>query len=172
MGSLISRESADQLLTTQNRLCLLGAAPLLPITRLEEKTGLVSPGLLDVTNVEDLPDKEYFGPLLCLIRYDDFEQALRIANNTRFGLSAALYSDDPGRWRRFRQQIRAGIVNWNRPTTGASGSAPFGGIGDSGNLRPSAYYAADYCAHPVTSMEAETPFMPDHLSPGLESGNL
>ena len=55
----------------------------------------------------------------------------------------------------FWANIRAGIVNWNRPTNGASSGAPFGGIGWSGNHRPSAYYAADYCAYPVASAEAD-----------------
>ena len=49
------------------------------------------------------------------------------------------------------------MVNWNKPTNGAPSTAPFGGIGLSGNHRPSAYYAADYCAYPVTSSEAEAP---------------
>jgi len=53
------------------------------------------------------------------------------------------------------QNIRAGVVNWNKPTNGAPSSAPFGGVGLSGNHRPSAYYAADYCAYPVVSSEAE-----------------
>ena len=63
---------------------------------------------------------------------------------------------DAGLWTRFQQRIRAGVANWNRPTTGAAGTAPFGGLGDSGNHRPSAYYAADYCAYPVASFEALT----------------
>jgi len=53
--------------------------------------------------------------------------------------------------------VRAGVVNWNRPTTGASSAAPFGGIGASGNHRPSAFYAADYCAFPVAGLEAAEP---------------
>ena len=70
-------------------------------------------------------------------------------------------------WRQFQVQARAGIVNWNRPTTGAASSAPFGGIGKSGNHRPSAYYAADYCAYPVASIESSVLEMPGQLSPGL-----
>ncbi|MCP3291861.1 aldehyde dehydrogenase family protein, partial [Aeromonas hydrophila] len=64
-------------------------------------------------------------------------------------------------------RIRAGIVNWNKPITGASSAAPFGGIGASGNHRASAYYAADYCAYPVASVEDSKATMPDQLSPGL-----
>jgi succinylglutamic semialdehyde dehydrogenase len=57
----------------------------------------------------------------------------------------------------FWANSRAGIVNWNAPTNGASSEAPFGGVGLSGNHRPSAYYAADYCAYPVVSSENEVP---------------
>ena len=55
----------------------------------------------------------------------------------------------------FWANVRAGVINWNRPTNGAPSSAPFGGVGLSGNHRPSAYYAADYCAYPVVSTEEE-----------------
>ena len=95
-----------------------------------------------------MPDEEYFGPLLQVIRYQDFSEAIRQANNTRFGLSAGLFSDQREDYDEFFHHIRAGIVNWNRPITGAAGTAPFGGIGDSGNHRPSAYFAADYCVYP------------------------
>jgi succinylglutamic semialdehyde dehydrogenase len=58
---------------------------------------------------------------------------------------------------KFWANVRAGVINWNKPTNGAPSSAPFGGIGLSGNHRPSAFYAADYCAYPVTSSEADRP---------------
>jgi len=54
------------------------------------------------------------------------------------------------------------------PITGASSAAPFGGIGESGNHRASAYYAADYCAYPVASVELDKVTLPGTLSPGLE----
>jgi succinylglutamic semialdehyde dehydrogenase len=68
-----------------------------------------------------------------------------------------LIAEDETLWRRFVQRSRAGVVNWNRPTTGAASNMPFGGLGDSGNHRPSAYYAADYCAYPMASFEAQRP---------------
>ena len=60
------------------------------------------------------------------------------------------------------------MVNWNRPLTGASSSLPFGGIGDSGNNRPSAYFAADYCSYPVASLEINRVALPAQLPPGIE----
>jgi len=117
--------------------------------------------------VMDLPDEEHFGPLLQVIRYDEFSQAIAGANNTRFGLAAGLFSDSKAEYQEFYKHIRAGIVNWNKQTTGASSAAPFGGVGASGNHRASAYYAADYCAYPVAGMETDTLVMPQTLSPGL-----
>ena len=80
--------------------------------------------------------------------------ALKAANATRFGLSAGLLADDPALYARFFAEVRAGVVNWNRPTNGASSAAPFGGLGASGNHRPGAFYMADSCAYPVASLEA------------------
>ncbi|MDB5432144.1 MAG: astD [Caulobacter sp.] len=113
----------------------------------------ITPGLIDVTG-ETTPDEEIFAPVLTVRRAGDFEEAIRFANATRYGLSAGLICDDEALWARFRHRIRAGVVNWNRPTTGAAAAMPFGGLGASGNHKPSAYYAADYCAYPVASFEA------------------
>ena len=133
--------------------------------RLEEGTSLLSPALIDVTGIA-VPDEEHFGPLLKVYRYGDWDEAMALANDTRYGLSAGLIGGERADWDDFLLRIRAGIVNWNRQTTGASGDAPFGGVGDSGNHRPSAYYAADYCAYPVASMEAESLALPETLPAG------
>ena len=91
----------------------------------------------------------------------EFDLTLRLlyniarANDTAFGLAGGLISDDAALWRRAALELRAGVLNWNRPTTGASSALPFGGVGLSGDLRPSAAYAADYCAYPVASQIAE-----------------
>ncbi|GAA3539410.1 succinylglutamate-semialdehyde dehydrogenase [Zobellella aerophila] len=167
MGSMISEAAAKGMVAAQAHLLALGATSLLMLKHLQPGTGLVSPGIIDVTKVADLPDEEYFGPLLQVIRYQGLEQALEIANNTSFGLSAGLLSDHQADWDYFFRRIRAGIVNWNKPITGASSAAPFGGIGGSGNHRASAYYAADYCAYPVASVEDDKVSMPETLSPGL-----
>jgi succinylglutamic semialdehyde dehydrogenase len=117
----------------------------------------LSPALIDVTGVPGRPDTEFFGPLLQMIRVPDFEAAIAEANNTRFGLSASLVGGSPEMYDRFWANVRSGVINWNRPTNGAPSNAPFGGVGMSGNHRPSAYYAADYCAYPVASTEMDQP---------------
>jgi len=166
-GSLVSEKAALDMLEAQQKLIDLGGKSLLTLKHLEKDTGFVSAGIIDVTGVDNIPDEEYFGPLLKIYRYDTFEEALKEANNTQFGLSAALLSDNHQTYEHFFQEIRAGIVNWNRPTTGANSQAPFGGIGASGNHRASAYYAADYCSYPISSLENEKSTLPEKLSPGL-----
>lgn len=167
MGPVISTAAADGLLVAQQKLLALGAQPLMPMQRLPRGEAFLSPGLLDVSRVAELPDEEYFGPLLCVQRYRTLEHALALANRTRYGLAAALFSDRAEDYEYFYKKIRAGIVNWNRQTTGASSAAPFGGIGASGNHRPSAFYAADYCAYPVASVETPALALPDALAPGI-----
>ncbi|BCF88932.1 succinylglutamate-semialdehyde dehydrogenase [Paraburkholderia largidicola] len=167
MGAVISARAAARLVEAQARLIADGAKPLLKMEQRDPKMGFVSPAILDVTNVANLPDEEHFGPLAQVVRYDSFDDAISGANDTEFGLSAGLLADDEALWTHFQRAIRAGIVNWNRPTNGASSAAPFGGTGRSGNNRPSAYYAADYCAYPMASVESAQLQMPASVSPGL-----
>ncbi len=153
MGPVIANPAAERLLTAAENLVSRGARAVRPLKRLIEGRPFLSPALLDVTDLAERPDEEYFGPLLQLVRVPDFDAAITEANHTAYGLAAGLISDDETLYRRFWAGARAGIVNWNRPLTGASSKAPFGGIGLSGNHRPSAYYAADYCAYPVAGLE-------------------
>jgi len=167
MGSLISERAADGMVAAQSKLIELGATSLVNLVKIKPGTGFVSPGLIDVTAITDLPDEEYFGPLLQVIRYNDFDDAIAGANKTSFGLSAGLFSDSEANYDTFYQHIRAGIVNFNKQLTGASSTAPFGGIGASGNHRASAYYAADYCSYPVAGLEADKLTLPATYSPGI-----
>ena len=155
MGPLISSRAAVAARADVDRLLAGGARVILPFARSDQlDAAFVTPALLDVTGVT-VPDEEIFAPVLQVVRADDFDHAIGLANATRYGLAAGLVSDDDAKWRRFLDRSRAGIVNRNRPTTGAAGNMPFGGLGASGDHRPSAYYAADYCAYPVASFEAE-----------------
>ena len=119
MGPQISEAAAKFILDAQANLQSLGGVSLV-----EAKAGqaaFVSPGIIDATNIAELPDEEYFGPLLQVVRYQSLEQAVELANDTRFGLSAGLVSTDDSEWEYFVDHIRAGIVNRNRQLTGASG---------------------------------------------------
>jgi succinylglutamic semialdehyde dehydrogenase len=168
MGAMISKNAAALMVKAQQQLLALGASSLVELKHLDVESGFVSPGIIDVTAIlKTMPDEEHFGPLLKVIRYSNFDHAIDEANNTSFGLSAGLLADDEDDYAHFYKRIRAGIVNWNRPITGASGAAPFGGIGESGNHRASAFYAADYCSYPVASVELNKVELPTSLSPGL-----
>jgi succinylglutamic semialdehyde dehydrogenase len=167
MGPVVSAAVATRLVQAQADMVAKGGTNLLQMRQLDPKAGFVTAGIVDVTHAKGIPDEEWFGPLLQIIRVADFDTAIKEANNTSFGLASALLSNDEALWQRYNTLARAGIVNWNRPTTGAASSAPFGGVGQSGNHRPSAYYAADYCAYPVASIETSALEMPAKLSPGL-----
>ncbi|MEL7189259.1 MAG: succinylglutamate-semialdehyde dehydrogenase [Pseudomonadota bacterium] len=157
MGPVIDVKTAELLEESFLALVKGGGKPLAPLRMIKEGLPFLSPGIIDVTAIEDRPDLELFGPILQVIKVPDLDSAIAEANNTRFGLSASLIGGSPEDYSRFWANIRAGIINWNGPTNGASSAAPFGGIGLSGNHRPAAFYAADYCAYPVASTELEQP---------------
>ncbi len=155
MGPVIDNPAAEQLQEGWLDLIMKGGRAITHLRRLDPDRPFLTPGLIDVTGIEQRSDEELFGPILQVIRVPDFDAALAEANATRYGLCASLISDQPKLYDRFWAHTRAGIINWNKPTNGAPSNAPFGGVGLSGNHRPSAYYAADYCAYPVVSGEAE-----------------
>ncbi len=98
-------------------------------------TSLLTPGIVDMSDVARVEDEEVFGPLLGVWRYDTFEEAIARQCHP---LRALLRVNFPEREKfdRLLLEARAGIVNWNKPLTGAASTAPFGGTGASGNHRP------------------------------------
>jgi succinylglutamic semialdehyde dehydrogenase len=155
MGPVIDNQAADQLQEAFLDLMIKGGRAIRRLDRPVADKPFLTPAIIDVTDVAERPDAELFGPVLQVIRVPDFDAALAEANSTRYGLAASLVGGSPELYDRFWANIRAGVINWNKPTNGAPSNAPFGGLGLSGNHRPSAFYAADYCAYPVTSSEAE-----------------
>jgi len=154
MGPVIHAGAAQTLVAKQAELVHRGATAIRKLRHVSPDTGLVTPGLIDATAVTDLADEELFGPLLTVRRVASFEDAMTEANRTAYGLAAGLVSADAKKYAAFSARVRAGIINWNTQLTGASGGAPFGGLGLSGNFRPSGFFAADYCAYAVASMES------------------
>ncbi|WBQ17943.1 succinylglutamate-semialdehyde dehydrogenase [Sphingobium yanoikuyae] len=157
MGPVIDNPTADGLTESFLYLMSHGGRPIKHMVRPQKGLPFLTPAIIDVTAMQERPDVELFGPLLQIVRVSDFETAIAEANSSRYGLSASLVGGSPEQYAQFWGNVRAGVINWNRPTNGASGTAPFGGVGVSGNHRPSAYYAADYCAYPVASAEIEQP---------------
>ena len=170
MGPVIDNAAADHLQEQWVELMMKGGKPLRRLDRPFEDRPYLTPALIDVTDATERPDEEIFGPVLQLIRVEDFDAAIVEANNTRFGLAASLVGGTPEEFEVFWSNVRAGVINWNRPTNGAPSTAPFGGVGMSGNHRPSAFYAADYCAYPVTSAQADR--VRGGITQGLRDPNM
>lgn len=167
MGTLVSMEAASSILAAQEELRAQGASVLNEAKVHAQCASMLTPSLI-VLNGQAATDQEHFGPLLTVTLVDTLEEAIRVANQTRYGLAAGLLSDDAAAFEHFSNRVRAGIVNWNSPTTGASGKLPFGGSGASGNHRPSGYFAADYCSYPVAMLENHKLSWNGTLPPGLQ----
>lgn len=157
IGPLISAAAAERMLDAQRQLIAAGGRPVVEMSRSPRCPALLSPGLIDVSPIQtEQGDEELFGPLLQLQWAPDFSTAVALASATRFGLAAALIGGTAEQFAQFRRRVPAGVVNWNRQTTGASGALPFGGIGDSGNHRPAGFWAVDACSDAVASLVSET----------------
>jgi succinylglutamic semialdehyde dehydrogenase len=167
MGPVISEAAAEQLRRAYAELVNRGALPLLPLGTVGSRSTMLTAAILDVTGMRERTDEELFGPILQVIRVDDVDAALAEASASRFGLAAALLSNDAALFERFYAAVAAGVINWNRSTTGASSGLPFGGVGWSGNHRPAGAYAADYCSDPVASLESPTLALPATPVPGI-----
>lgn len=167
MGPLISEQESAKLMAAQEQLIKLGGRPVLALNTRKDLSAFISPGIIDVTQAASRPDEEWFGPLLQVIRVQDMHDAIAEANNTRYGLAAGIISDNQAHIDEFVKHVRAGVIAVNRQTTGASGALPFGGIGISGNHRPAAFYAADYCAYPVAMQQSSTVAVPPAVPPGM-----
>jgi succinylglutamic semialdehyde dehydrogenase len=157
MGPLIDSDAGRAVIAAQKQWQEQGATLLLKSKVLQKNDALVSPGIWDVTGMNHREDDEVFGPLLQVIRVPNFSAGIMEMNATKYGLSAGYYGDVEEDWLMFRDEVKAGVINWNRPITGASSQSPFGGWGWSGNHRPSAYLAADWCSQAQASMELALP---------------
>jgi len=157
MGPVIDMEAADGLTDSFLFLMSNGGRPIRHMQRPFQGLPFVSPAIIDVTEMDQRPDIELFGPLLQVVRVGSFEDAIAEANRTRHGLGATLIGGTPEHYDRFWANSRAGIINWNRPSFMLAPNAPLGGTGLSGNHRPGGHYTADHCAYPVASSEMPQP---------------
>ena len=170
MGPVIDNDAAHHLQEQWMDLMMKGGKPIRRLERPHDDRPYLTPALIDVTDARDLPDEEIFGPVLQVIRVKDFDAAITEANKTHFGLVASLIGGTEHQYEQFWTRTKAGVINWNKPTNGAPSTAPFGGVGLSGNHRPSAFYAADYCAYPVTSVHADR--VRGSIGQGLRDANM
>lgn len=159
IGPMISQQARDDVLAAQERFISHGAEPVLKAEARNTDGGFyITPGVLKVDRFipeeSDVPgcDVEVFGPLLRVTTVSSLDEAIQQANATRYGLAASIFTTDPEAQQRFVHECRAGCVNVNTGTAGASSKLPFGGLGLSGNHRPAGSLSLDYCAYPVASM--------------------
>jgi succinylglutamic semialdehyde dehydrogenase len=170
MGPLISKGACEAVLAAQARFAASGGQVLVMASRVGVGFGegqgfvggaenLVSPGVMMVEGFfagEGEPasgaDVEVFGPLVRVCIVDSLDEAIAQVNATRFGLAASIFTTDEGAQQRFLHEVRAGCININTGTAGASSKLPFGGLGLSGNHRPAGAFSLDYCGYPVGTM--------------------
>jgi len=160
MGPIISGESRDAVLAAQGDFARAGGEVMIESTAVDSAGGgyFLSPSVVRVDRFSIANegaagcDREVFGPLVRVSVTDSFDDALEQANATRFGLAASVFTSDDTIAQRFLAEAKAGCVNVNTGTAGASSKLPFGGLGHSGNHRPAGSFSLDYCAYPVAGM--------------------
>lgn len=172
MGPLISSDSVDKYIRYQEIAKREGAESLMRGKALErEQQGYyVTPSINVVEKFDPksvYQKSEIFGPNVAVFTVDSFEEALAINNSSGFGLAMSLFTKSRALYEKALIEAQVGVLNLNRTTNGASSRLPFGGMNKSGNDRPSAHLAVQYCTVPVASLEDPTPFSPTGHPPGL-----
>ena len=134
VGPVISPKESTRLKTYLDECKNLGAT-LIPLGILDGMSqSVIQPHLvIGLDPSTELATKEIFGPIVRVFTFDSDAEAISLANSTKFGLTAALWTQDSERARRVAKQISAGVVNVNGPTHGAEPNMPFGGVKSSGN---------------------------------------
>ncbi len=157
MGPVVSEDAADEVLEHQGRLARSGGRVLVEAVRMDRPGHFVSPSVVEVDGFSLDTDCEVFGPLAQITVVDDLDEAIEQSNASHYGLAASIFTSDEAAYRRYFAGVRAGCINWNTGTAGASSKLPFGGLGHSGNNRPAAAFSVDYCAYPVANMVEQGP---------------
>jgi succinylglutamic semialdehyde dehydrogenase len=171
MGPLVTAEARDAVLRAQAALSRRGRL-LLEATPLDRAGHFLAPGAVEVERFERAGDEEeIFGPFVQISRARGLDDAVAQSNATNFGLAASLFTSDEDEWRAYFAGVRAGCINWNTGTAGASSKLPFGGLGRSGNHRPAGAFAVDACAYPVASMvDTAEPAIPQGMNAAVLGG--
>lgn len=160
MGPVITEGARRGIVEAHGRFLAFGGTPLLRCEAVDREGWYVTPGVMRVDRftMDEAgcgADLEVFGPLLRVSVVKSLNEAIEQANATRYGLAASIFTKDPESIERFLHEARAGCVNVNTGTAGASSKLPFGGLGLSGNHRPAGSFSLDYCAYPVAGMLEE-----------------
>lgn len=173
MGSLINGAAVEKYIRFQEMANRENCESLMrgKALELEFKGHYVTPSIHLVKSFDpnSLYQKtEIFGPNVAIYRSSDFDKSLEMVNSTGYGLVMALFSKDRELYETALVKARVGLLNWNRTTNGASSRLPFGGMGKSGNDRPSAHFAIQYCTIPMASLEDNLPLDKTKILPGVD----
>ena len=158
MGPLIDQNSVDNYLTYMGMAKREGTEEIMRGKVLEKKFKghYVSPSIHLMEKAEQSSHfltSELFAPNAIFVPYDDFEEAVEIANITNYGLAFSIFSEQKSYYEKCLQEVESGIINWNRSTVGAHSRLPFGGIKNSGNYHPAAVTTIDACVYKMSSLE-------------------
>jgi aldehyde dehydrogenase (NAD+) len=135
-GPVISKASLDRLLAAVTGAVGRGARVVTGGHAIDSLAPgyYMAPTILEGLSHDDqLSQQEQFGPLTCLYRVRNFDEAIALANATAFGLTGAIHTFNSNRIEQFIARYRAGLVSINGPTYGAGPHMPFGGVKNSGN---------------------------------------
>ena len=173
MGPLINDRSVEKFLRFQEIAKREGAENIMrgKALELDTKGHYVTPSinLVNEHRSDSVYEKEeIFGPNVAIYKSDDLDEAISLANDTSYGLSAAVFSKTRSVYEKVAADLEVGLLNWNRATCGASSKLPFGGFKKSGNGHPSAHFAVYYCTEPVAYLEDEGEFDASKLATGVE----
>ena len=169
MGPLVSQPAHERLLRAREQSLAAGGERL-PVAQPELPPPYTGAGLVRFAGLAQshpYQREEIFGPEAALYAFDELDEAIAAANDSDYGLAAAVMTRDRAKYEHCVGRIRTGLLNWNKGTVGASGRLPFGGSRKSGNDRPAGITATLYCTVPQAHLENEKPFDPTSLPPGM-----
>ena len=169
MGPLVSREARDAALAFQAECVARGERVLLESRAPAGDGWFLTPGGVQAARFERATDREVFGPVVRIAVAEDLQDAIVQANATDFGLAASIFTRSEANVSAAMAGLRAGCINVNCGTAGASGKLPFGGLGRSGNLRPAGAAMIDACAYPVATMAEQASAAT--IAPGMTAPN-
>lgn len=137
MGPVVSEEQREKVLKYIRLGRSEGASLLMGGEKIQggtyDRGFFVQPTLFEASQGMRITKEEIFGPVLCLIRAKDYEEAVCLANDVGYGLSSSIYTRDVTLAFRAMEELEAGITYVNAPTIGAEVHLPFGGVKDTGN---------------------------------------
>jgi succinylglutamic semialdehyde dehydrogenase len=155
MGPVISDAARQRLIAAQEAARRRGFQALLPGGELSARHNghYVSPGLHVAPGpdalVPEYTETELFGPDLAVYVVADSDTAFALANRGWSGLTASVFTASRERFEQAADQLRVGVLQWNRASAGASSRLPFGGLRESGNHRAAAIHAGLACSYPL-----------------------